>query len=570
MAPFCPYAIHRKIDSLPMKISTQFFITAFAFLFGLAETAAQESVNILTGTVTTANGDFLPYANVALKDSESGSLIGGTVSDGQGHFRLVAAHVGEAYLEISSLGYLSFRSEAFDLGGTTRRDFGALLLEEEVSALSEVTVNGMRSQIDFQADKTVVNVEGSALSEGNTALDVIGRSPGVFVDADGKINLNGRSGVIVMIDDRQTYMSAEDLANFLRAMPADNLKSIEVINNPSSRYDAEGAAGIINLRLKKNDLNGINGNVNIGHRYNGIHAPNAGGSLNVKKGKWTTNSSLNYNEWAQFNDLEILRRFQQEEGIAEFDQTARLKLVRKNLFFNGGADYQLNDSHRLGANLQLSRQNGTEDGLSNTQITNPAVSLPTSLRAINDSQSDNSRVFVNVHYVGELDTLGTKLTSDIDYTYMDAGSLGLLSNRYWTTADEIGRRDRILTGNEMYYTILTSKVDYTKPLKKGRSLELGVKGSWVRSDNDLQLFKSEEEGEFVPDANSNRFIYHENVLAAYTNYHTNIGSKVAAQAGLRMEYSDILGNSVTMDEQNKQRYADLFPSVSVQHKISDN
>lgn len=106
-------------------------------------------------------------------------------------------------------------------------------------------------------------------------MDVIGRSPGVFVDADENINLNGKSGVMVLLDDRQTYMSAKDLADFLRAMPADNIHSIEVINNPPAKYDAEGAAGLINLVLKRNTYNGINGNLNIGNQFNGIHLPSA-------------------------------------------------------------------------------------------------------------------------------------------------------------------------------------------------------------------------------------------------------------------------------------------------------
>lgn len=554
-----------------MKTSALFFFTLLAYLLGLSESAAQELGNSLTGTVVTTDGKALPFVNVALKESSSQNLITGTVTDGEGFFLLNSAFRGEVILEISSMGYVTFQSQALHLDGTVKRDFGAVKLQEELSSLSEVTVSGMRAQVVFDADKTVVNVEGSPLAEGNTALDVIGRSPGVFVDSDGNINLNGRSGVVVLIDDRQTYMSAADLANFLRAMPAENIKSIEVINNPSSRFDAEGAAGVINLRLKKNDLNGINGNLTAGSRYNGIYAPNLGGSLNLKKGKWTTNSNLNYNEWAQYNDLEILRRFQVEEGISAFDQVARLKLVRKNLFFNGGADYQINTQHSVGINLQASRQDGTEDGLSNTAISNPSNTAIQHLRALNDSHSDNTRYFVNLHYVGELDTLGTKLTSDLDYTLMDAGSLSLLTNRYWTDdLIESGTLGRILTGNEMAYTILTSKVDFTKPLKKGRTLELGVKGSWVKSDNDLQIAKSEEEGGFEPDPNSNQFIYHEQVLAAYGNYKTKVGSKLDLQAGLRTEYSDILGNSVTMNRKNAQQYLDFFPSVSLQQKVTDN
>lgn len=554
-----------------MKISTQVFITFFAFLLGLSETAAQSVRNNLTGHVTASEGEALPYTNVALIKKDADAFVTGTITDEEGHFSLEVSFSGEAYLRITSIGYETLETETFKLDGKTQKDFGRINLQEESSMLSEVTVKIARPQVVIEADKTVVNVEGSALAEGNTALDVIGRSPGVFVDADGNINLNGKSGVIVMIDDRQTYMSAGDLANFLRAMPADNIKSIEVINNPSSRFDAEGAAGVINIKLKKNDLNGMNGNLSIGHRYNGLHTPNAGGSINLKKGKWTSNASLNYNEWAQYNDLEILRRFQLEEGVSAFDQDARLKLIRKNVFFNGGLDYQINQNHSVGINLQASRQDGTEDGISHTLISNPTNSDLNNLNANNDGRSDNSRIFGNFHYVGNLDTLGTKISADIDYTRMEAGSSSLLTNRYWLNDQTAsGTLDRILTGNEMDYSIYTAKADFTKPFDKGRVLELGVKGSWVKSDNDLQISKSAEEGPFQPDPNSNRFIYHENVLAAYGNYKTKLGEKFGLQAGLRMEYSDILGNSVTMNQRNAQNYLDFFPSVNLQHQVSEN
>ena len=138
-----------------------------------------------------------------------------------------------------------------------------------MTGLDEVTVKASRPEIIIEPDKTIVNVEGTVMAEGANALDVIGRSPGIYVDQDGNINLNGRSRATVMINDRPTYMSATDLANFLRSMPADNIKSIEVINNPSSRFDAEGSAGVINIQLKRNTVDGVFGNVQIGGQYNG-------------------------------------------------------------------------------------------------------------------------------------------------------------------------------------------------------------------------------------------------------------------------------------------------------------
>jgi hypothetical protein len=206
---------------------------------------------------------------------------------------------------ISSLGYKTYTSEIFELKQGLVKDFGTLLLADELTGLDEVTVNATRPQIIIEPDKTIVNVEGTVMAEGANALDVLGRSPGVFITSDGSINLNGRTGVTVMINDRPMYMSAADLTSFLRSMSADNIKSIEVITSPSARFDAEGAAGVINIQLKKNTVDGVFGNVMLGGQYNGKAAPNTGLTLNVKKGKWTSNGTVNYNEYVEINDLEI-------------------------------------------------------------------------------------------------------------------------------------------------------------------------------------------------------------------------------------------------------------------------
>src|SRR5690606_26267342 len=174
-------------------------------------------------------------------------------------------------------------------------------------------------------------------------------------------------------------------------------------------------------------------------------------------------------------------------------------------------------------------------------------------------------------YDVKLDTLGTKISSDVDFTRMNSGSESILTNMQWVgdnTSDEMN--SKILTLNDMYYNIFTAKVDFVKPVGKGNTIETGVKGSWVKSDNNLNLSKSQEEGPFEPDPSSNSFIYNENVLAAYISYKGKFSEKLSYQVGLRGEHSDITGNSVTLNQVKNQKYFNLFPSAFLQHKISDN
>ncbi|SMD42631.1 Outer membrane receptor proteins, mostly Fe transport [Aquiflexum balticum DSM 16537] len=551
-----------------MKSSTQIFVTLFFFFFGLSNLAAKEVAQI-NGQVKNQKGENIPFVNVALIEAESGSLLTGSVTDEEGVFKIESVRSGKVQLVVSSIGFETFKSDVFEIKPGVSKDFGILSIKEEIGNLSEVTVKANRPEITIEADKTIINVEGTVMAEGNTALDVIARSPGVYVDQNDNINLNGRSGVIVMINDRQTYMSANDLANFLRTMPADNIKSIELINNPTSNFDAEGSAGIINIKLKKNNIDGMFGNVQVGGLYNGLFAPNTGMSLNMKKGKWTNNASLNYNEYNFHNDLNINRNFELSEGISNFDQNSRITMKNRNLFFTGGSDYEINSKHSLGVNVQLSENNGDNIGKSLTEINNPGTTDLFFIRSLNDADSENQRYFGNFHYIGLLDSAGTKLTTDVDYTRMRSNSSSLLTNNNWINENEIqSQRDYILTLNDMDYSIFTAKVDFTKPFGKGRVLETGLKGSWVKSDNILDLSKAIEEEPFTPDPNSNYFIYEENVLAAYALYKSKFSEKVSFQAGLRTEYSDITGTSVTLDRVDKQNYIDLFPSLFVQHQVS--
>jgi hypothetical protein len=553
-----------------MKTRHFLFLAFFVYLLGISTLAAQINQSaLLRGIITNQKGEPVPYANAALLSPE-GVLLEGAVTDEAGAFSISTTKAARVKLVISSLGYTSFTSEEFELQPGLQKDFGTLVLADELTGLDEVTVKASRPQIIIEPDKTIVNVEGTVMAEGANALDVLGRSPGVFITTDGSINLNGRTGVTVMINDRPMYMSAADLTSFLRSMPADNIKSIEVMTSPSARFDAEGAAGVINIQLKKNTVDGVFGNVMLGGRYNGKAAPNAGITLNVKKGKWTSNGTFNYNENVEINDLEIERNFQVEGGKSTFLQDSRIVERSHTPSFTGAANYELTPTQNLGINVQASTSASNGLNTSGTTISNPGQSNKSSFTSINDSEDQRSRLFTNLHYDAKLDTLGGKITADLDLTVVDMASEALLNNSYSNGLNPPTlRADRVLTLNDMYYTIFTSKVDWIKPLKGGKILEAGLKGSWVESDNNLDLSRGNGDAQLQPDPNSNRFIYQENVLAAYSSLKGDFSPKLSYQAGLRMEYSDVTGTSKTLNQVNKQKYTNLFPSVFLQHKISD-
>ena len=552
-----------------MKTRHLFFLAIFVHLLGISTLAARSKESaLLRGTITNQKGEPVPYANAALLSPE-GELLEGAVTDEAGVFSISTTKTARVKLVVSSLGYTSFTSEVFELQAGLQKDFGTLVLADEVTGLDEVTVKASRPQIIIEPDKTIVNVEGTVMAEGANALDVLGRSPGVFVNSEGTINLNGRSGVTVMINDRPMYMSAADLTSFLRSMPADNIKSIEVMTSPSARFDAEGAAGVINIQLKKNTVDGVFGNVMLGGQYNGKAAPNAGVTLNVKKGNWTSNGTFNYNENVELNDLEIRRNFVVDEVKSAFFQVSGIKDRSRTPSFTGAANYELRSNQNLGINVQASSSsnNGLND--SGTSISSPGQPNNTGITSVNETGGKRNRLFTNLHYDAKLDSLGTKLSADLDFTVMDMESQAVLANSY-TNGLRAPIMDRVQTLNDMYYTILTSKIDWTKPFKGGSTLEAGLKGSWVESDNNLDLSRAISDGPLQTDPNSNSFLYQENVLAAFTSFKGDLSPKLAFQAGLRLEYSDVTGNSKTLNQINRQEYVNLFPSVFLQHKVSED
>jgi hypothetical protein len=540
-------------------------------LFTISKPFAQTSTRI-HGRIVDNNQEAVSYTNVSLIGESNSKLITGTISDGEGFFSLQVQISVPFRIVISAIGFKTFKSEVLDIAPGAEIDFGRIVLEEEISSLKEVTVKVTRPDIVIEADKTTIIIEGTVMAEGNNTLDILARSPGVFVDSDGNITLNGQPGVVVMINDRQTYMSAQELSSFLRAMPADNIKSIEVINSPGAGFDAEGTAGVINIKLKKyNNIQGIFGNVQMGGVYNGLLSQNFGGSLNMKKGKWTIHSNFSINEFNNVAIQELERNFNLTNEAERFLQNSENDFRRSNLLFVGGADYDFNSKHNAGFNVQLSHLNGGNERNSLSNITSSSSQDVNYMFSNLLNTTNNDRVFANFHYSGQLDSIGTKLTADIDITKMTAYANEVLDNSYWVNDmpnDYYYNKIRNVT--DLDFNILTGKVDLVMPLSKGRVFEAGLKGSYVYTDNELDLSRSELDNEFYKDPGSNHFIYDEKVLAAYASYKANLSPKFTYQLGLRSEYSDITGTSLTLGQVNNQNYLSLFPSGFLQHKVNKN
>lgn len=534
------------------------------FVLLIVSTLTQQSVlaqqrGFLTGSVADNKGLALPYGTVALLKATDTSLLTGTAIDLEGKFKLKTPAAGTYFLRISAMGFATIDLPTFTISSPDlSKDFGNIALQPDAKMLKEVMVQGLRPTIDMQADKMVVSVEGTAMAAGSTAYEVVAKSPGVWVDQDGNIQLNGKAGVKVMIDGKLTYLNGKQLQTMLQGMPAENLKNLEIIANPSAKYDAEGTSGLINLNFKKNTVAGLNGSVYGGYQFNEKHGMNGGGAINLKQGKWNSFASADMAHRPRIRSFAMDRTYKGEEGLA-------LQVMRgqeEGTIFSPsgrvGTDYDLTSNHSVGGAINFSHSNN--DNLLYTK-TQSGLNLN---HTYNTDDSKFTSATFNAHYLGKLDTLGTTLSSDIDVVKITDNTLGTF--RTLNDTEEL----LLETINPTSYTIHSAKIDFSKPLPQLKSkFETGAKASYVRSNAKVDFYALEGDLRTIDkNRKADHFIFDEKIYAAYINLNTSLGTKWSLQSGLRAEYTSSEGRSLPTQQTTPRNYLDFFPSVFVQHRIS--
>ncbi|WP_299700690.1 outer membrane beta-barrel family protein [uncultured Pontibacter sp.] len=549
-----------------------FYLFALTLITTLTTNALAQSVGMLAGTVIDEKGEALGFVNVAVLSASSDAVVTGAIAEMDGTFRIKTPTKGSYKLKVSGLGYLPVVTEVFDVSGTDfSRNFGKLQLQPDVKTLKEVTVQAMRPTITNDAEKMVVSVEGTALATGSTAYEVLEKSPGVWIDQDGNISLNGKPGVQVMINGKQSFLNGKQLQNLLQGMAAENLKDLEIITNPSARYDAEGSSGIININLKKNEAFGMNGNVYAGYQYNRLSTYTSGFDLSHKQGKWNTTVGVDLSRRMSFRDMDMERIFNDPAGKSFFDQEGYEERERLNSSLRIGTDYDINDRHSVGfmSNMFYSANEGIFNTASN--LRRPMAADSRFIDATNEHESTYRNGTFNLHYNGKLDTLGTTLTADLDYARItDETDFVFKNDQFFLSDGKLASQEHLTSYNPAGYDILSAKVDFGKKIGQHGKLELGAKGSHVVSDNELLFYEVTDGRKTLDPKRTNHFIYTENILAGYVNYSTKINDTWKIVTGLRAEQTFSEGDLISLEDPTERSYLNFFPSVFLQQKVSDN
>jgi hypothetical protein len=341
------------------------FLSILALTMTLSSWA--QSTYLVTGNVLDEKSEALPFANILLLSTADSSLAKAVASDMDGNFSIEINKADNYLLKISSVGYENFYSPKFQLNAESSfLKLEPLKLIVSSNALAEVTVVAKKPFIEQQLDRTVLNVENSIVASGNTALEVLEKAPGVVVDRqNNSLKLKNKNGVLVQIDGRRSYLSEEALMQMLSNMNAEEITSIELITNPSSKYDASGNSGIINIKLKKNKAFGTNGTVSLSagdswlsNSTDDLYRGSANLTLNHRNKKVNVFGSGNINRNTHYNESNLVRSTNYEGLRSEFDQFSQR--YNKGIYSSArlGADFFATDKTTFGVMLDANNWNG--------------------------------------------------------------------------------------------------------------------------------------------------------------------------------------------------------------------
>ena len=553
---------------------------AFLFLSFLMILSMASKAQIQDGSISgkiTDGGDqkIIDAATVSLYKASDSSLVKVSIADKEGNFDFQHVAAGKYYLLATSIGHLATYSSTI-IVGDKNINAGVLRLNNEIKTLKGITVTAKKQFIERKIDRTIVNVDASISNAGTSALEVLEKSPGVSVDKDGNISLKGKAGVTIMLDGKPSYLSGDQLANLLKNMPSSALDQIEIMTNPSAKYDAAGNSGIINIKTKKNKMKGFNGSVSSSVLQSYYTKTNQSLNLNYRTGKINLFGNYSYSLWRGHTNQTINRKFRDtttKTTEAIFDQKIERSNRSQNHNIKAGFDFYASKNTTVGAVFSgfINPFDNFNNNHTDLNDENNKVDSVVIADYLNKGNSKNFSTNLNLYH--KFDSAGKEFTVDLDYIDYNMKSSSLLANSYYYPDMTLRKDPSSLLGTlPSKIKIYSAKTDFTFPLKKNAKIETGIKSSYVTTDNDA-VYQNETQDETVIDeGKTNHFIYKENINAAYVNYSTQI-KKWGLQAGLRAEntnaYGHQLGNASHADSAFTKNYVNLFPTIYLSYQLND-
>jgi iron complex outermembrane receptor protein len=526
-------------------------------------TLLAQQTGTIAGKIIDNNQEPVSFANVILKSAADSSLVKVEYTHDDGTFQMINITPGEYWVTVSYVGLNPYRTAPFQLADGQNIEMPTINMKTTGTDLQEVTVTAEKPLLELKPDKMVLNVEGSINASGSTALELMRKSPGVIVDNNDNISLLGKSSVQVYIDGKPSPLGGADLAAFLKSIQSTEIESIEIITNPSAKFDAEGNGGIINIRMKKDKRLGTNANVNLGYSVGEVAQYNSSVSGNYRNKKMNAFGSFSYNDGRNVNFMNLYR----EQFGGAFDQRGNQFNAWDSYNFKAGSDFFLTKKSTLGFLVNGFMSDNTGGGDTRTLISKiGAPSVDSILQASTSDTGERNNLNFNLNYQFE-DEKGNTVNVDADYGQFRNTNAQLLPNTYLDPGGENVLFERI-NANETptNIDIYTFKVDYERPLLGGQ-LGAGGKIAFVNTDNTFNFFQLVDNEKILETDVSNQFQYEENVNAAYFSFARKFGKKWNLSLGLRMEQTNSTGDLTSYISQPIARvdtsYLNFFPSGGI-------
>nr|WP_162128291.1 outer membrane beta-barrel protein [Flavobacterium phycosphaerae] len=554
-----------------MNNQIKMLISALVLISGIAK--AQSALKI-KGRVMSSTNKTLSQLPVTLLAAKTATVIKIEVTDAEGNFEFTNLTENDYQIRIEDPAYKVMQSQTITLN--TNNPIVELppipLTETGVNQLNEVVVKKKKPLIENKIDRTVVNVDALITTAGGDAMDVLEKSPGISVDQNGTITFKGKSGVQVFIDDKPTYLSGADLEAYLKSLPASTLDKIELMTNPPAKYDAAGGAGIINIVSKRTKAKGFNGSVTSRVSQGKRTGTRQGVNMNYLNDKVRLFGNIGYARQNPINDLFIFRKFKNDDQTTKnlFYQNSYLNYEVQTANTKLGLDYYVSDKTTLGIGLTGILKKGTKNSAVKSELTDANNVLDSTIIAQNNEKDKFSNGGINLNFRHEMDTLGQKITVDVDYLNYTTSTKQRFTNFIYQPDNSLSSQDELRGYLPADINIYSLKTDYTLPVKNGGQLETGYKVSYTQTDNIADYRDVINDNEIPNYKSSNHFKYDEIINAAYVNFNTNY-KRFTFQTGLRLENTESRGNQLGNVEQAsskfKRNYTSLFPTVYVQYKL---
>ncbi|CAN5555032.1 outer membrane beta-barrel family protein [soil metagenome] len=561
-APFTKQRILYKKTNIMKFITTLLILT----LNICASFAQQKNIRLLV-----VNDADMPVAGATVTLLNIKAAAGVTIAtDQKGLAQFHVSDTGSYHVNVSAAGMQLYEGNSFQMSDINASlDLGKILLQKNLVEIATVTVTSKKKFIEIQADKTVLNIEGSINAVGNSAFELIKKGPGVTADKDENLKLKGGVATIY-IDGKPSYLSGEQLVQYLKNLPSDAISKIELIGNPGSKYDAAGSNGIINIRLKKNKLYGTNGNFSVGTGYGKYPKLNSGLSLNHRTKNLNVFTDLRKGYSESFNELTYNSIITNAGTTTYQDRNNYWNPVTNWLSYKAGADYSLGKNTIIGVLVKGSDDNTDAVTNNETIFKNAAMQQTQNILTTKDDNQKLVSHSYNLNFKQTLDSLGSELSADADYINYNRTALNTNYNNFTDGAGNIYRNPYIFrNGSPAHINIKSVKTDYTKVWSATLKMEAGFKYSYVKNENLLSVDSIDKDKKWHVDFNrTNNFIYTEQISAGYLNF-TKDWKKISVQVGLRAEHTKYQGNSTTLNLVNDSSYFNLFPSAFITYKIND-